>query len=93
MTISADTDGDLRKHGRVFHPKIPTRLRNCDGQTFLPDLGAGLAVAMVALVLLMALAIASGANPGTGLVKAIVAGLAISAPGVSRARIGGRTGR
>jgi SulP family sulfate permease len=47
---------------------------------------------MVALPLAMAIAIASGANPGVGLVTAIVAGLTISALGGSRVQIGGPTG-
>jgi SulP family sulfate permease len=92
MTESADTDGTVRTHGRVFHPKILTTLRSYDGPTFLSDLGAGLTVAMVALPLAMAIAIASGANPGVGLVTAIVAGLTISALGGSRVQIGGPTG-
>jgi SulP family sulfate permease len=75
-----------------FHPKILTTLRSYDGPTFLSDLGAGLTVAMVALPLAMAIAIASGANPGVGLVTAIVAGLTISALGGSRVQIGGPTG-
>ncbi|VVT29491.1 SulP family inorganic anion transporter [Hoeflea sp. EC-HK425] len=92
MTESADTDGTVRTHDRVFHPKILTTLRAYDGRTFLSDLGAGLTVAMVALPLAMAIAIASGANPGVGLVTAIVAGLTISALGGSRVQIGGPTG-
>ena len=92
MTESADTDGTVRTNGRVFHPKILTTLRSYDGPTFLSDLGAGLTVAMVALPLAMAIAIASGANPGVGLVTAIVAGLTISALGGSRVQIGGPTG-
>ncbi|MCY0151696.1 SulP family inorganic anion transporter [Hoeflea alexandrii] len=92
MTESADTDGTVRTYDRVFHPKILTTLRAYDGRTFLSDLGAGLTVAMVALPLAMAIAIASGANPGVGLVTAIVAGLTISALGGSRVQIGGPTG-
>jgi SulP family sulfate permease len=92
MTESTDTDGSVQKHVRVFHPKILTTLRSYDGPTFLSDLGAGLTVAMVALPLAMAIAIASGANPGVGLVTAIVAGLTISALGGSRVQIGGPTG-
>lgn len=47
---------------------------------------------MVALPLAMAIAIASGANPGAGLVTAIVTGLTISALGGSQVQIGGPTG-
>lgn len=93
MTESTDTDGAVqKKHDWVFHPKILTTLRTYDVPTFLSDLGAGLTVAMVALPLAMAIAIASGANPGAGLVTAIVAGFVISALGGSRVQIGGPTG-
>ena len=53
---------------------------------------AGVTVAMVALPLSLAIAIASGAPPATGLVTAVVAGLLISALGGSRVQIGGPTG-
>ena len=55
------------------------------------DLLAGLTVAIVALPLSMALAIASGASPATGLHTAIIAGFLISALGGSRVQIGGPT--
>ena len=77
---------------RAFHPKIVTTLKNYNLPTLGADLMAGLTVAMVALPLAMAIAIASGAQPGAGLVTAIVAGLAISAFGGSRVQIGGPTG-
>lgn len=76
----------------VFRPKLLTTLRGYDKASLFADLGAGLTVAMVALPLAMAIAIASGASPGAGLVTAIVAGLAISAFGGSRVQIGGPTG-
>ena len=47
---------------------------------------------MVAMPLSLAIAIASGAPPETGLVTAIVAGFLISALGGSRVQIGGPTG-
>lgn len=47
---------------------------------------------MVALPLSIAIAIASGASPGAGLITAIVAGFLISALGGSRVQIGGPTG-
>jgi SulP family sulfate permease len=47
---------------------------------------------MVALPLSLAIAIASGADPGVGLTTAIVAGFLISALGGSRVQIGGPTG-
>lgn len=76
----------------VFQPKIITTLRTYDGRTFVSDLLAGLTVAMVALPLAMAIAIASGAKPGDGLVTVVVAGILISALGGSRVQIGGPTG-
>ena len=56
------------------------------------NLLAGLTVAIVALPLAMALAVASGADPATGLLTAIVAGFLISALGGSRVQVGGPTG-
>ncbi len=76
----------------VFRPKIVTTLATYNGQALVADLGAGLTVAMVALPLAMAIAIASGAAPGAGLVTAIVGGFLISALGGSRVQIGGPTG-
>ena len=55
------------------------------------DVLAGLTVAIVALPLSMAIAIASGADPATGLVTAVVGGLLISLLGGSRVQIGGPT--
>ena len=56
------------------------------------DLLAGLTVAMVAIPLSIAIAIASGAPPATGLITAIVGGLLISLLGGSKVQIGGPTG-
>jgi SulP family sulfate permease len=56
------------------------------------DLLAGVTVAMVAIPLSIAIAIASGAPPATGLTTAIVGGLLISLLGGSRVQIGGPTG-
>ncbi len=73
-------------------PKLLTTLSTYSRKQFLADLLAGVTVAMVALPLSLAIAIASGADPGTGLVTAIVAGLLISLLGGSRVQIGGPTG-
>ncbi len=73
-------------------PKILTTIQTYSGQLFLADLFAGVTVALVAIPLSLAIAIASGADPATGLVTAIVAGLLISALGGSRVQIGGPTG-
>lgn len=58
---------------------------------FFADAIAGLAVAIVALPLAMAIAIASNLPPERGLFTAIVAGFLISALGGSRYQIGGPT--
>jgi SulP family sulfate permease len=76
----------------LFVPKSVTLLRQGYGfDDFRHDLVAGLTVAVVALPLAMALAIASGAPPETGLHTAIIAGFLISALGGSRVQIGGPT--
>ena len=74
------------------HPKLLTTLQSYDRQTFFADCMAGVTVAMVAIPLSLAIAIASGADPGQGLVTAIVAGFFISLLGGSRVQIGGPTG-
>lgn len=80
-----------RRDGLV--PKLVTTLRQGYGMADLRcDALAGVTVAIVALPLAMALAIASGAAPETGLVTVVVAGLLISALGGSRTQIGGPTG-
>lgn len=73
-------------------PKILTTLPGYTRAGFLADLAAGITVAMVAMPLSIAIAIASGAEPATGLVTAIVAGFLVSALGGSRVQIGGPTG-
>ena len=73
-------------------PKILTTLPAYTRAAFLADALAGITVAMVALPLSIAIAIASGADPATGLVTAVVAGFLISALGGSRVQIGGPTG-
>lgn len=76
----------------MLTPKILTTLPQSTPKSVLADLIAGVTVAMVALPLSLAIAIASGAAPETGLVTAIVAGFLISALGGSRVQIGGPTG-
>lgn len=73
-------------------PKLLTTLKTYNLKLFATDAFAGVTVAMVALPLSLAIAIASGADPGTGLVTAIIAGFMISALGGSRVQIGGPTG-
>lgn len=77
----------------MFQPKLLTVLREgYRAQDLRADTVAGLTVAIVALPLAMALAVASGAEPGAGLVTAIIAGFLVSALGGSRHQIGGPTG-
>jgi len=73
-------------------PKILTTIRDYSWSLFSADLIAGATVAMVAMPLSIAIAIASGANPGKGLVTAVVAGFLISLLGGSRVQVGGPTG-
>ena len=78
---------------RHFHPKLLTVFAEGYRWSDLrADSVAGLTVAIVALPLAMALAVASGADPATGLLTAIVAGFLISALGGSRVQVGGPTG-
>lgn len=73
-------------------PKLLTTLPNTTPALLGADLLAGLTVAMVAIPLSIAIAIASGAPPATGLITAIVGGFLISLLGGSRVQIGGPTG-
>ena len=73
-------------------PKLLTTIRDYSWRAFFGDTVAGVTVAMVALPLSIAIAIASGADPKTGLVTAIVGGLLISLLGGSKVQIGGPTG-
>ncbi|MGR3697499.1 MAG: SulP family inorganic anion transporter [Roseovarius sp.] len=73
-------------------PKIFSTMPGYTGALLRADLFAGISVAMVALPLSIAIAIASGADPASGLTTAIIAGFLISALGGSRVQIGGPTG-
>ncbi|WP_428027935.1 SulP family inorganic anion transporter [Altererythrobacter sp.] len=73
-------------------PKLFTTIRTYTLAEFRGDAIAGVTVAMVAIPLSIAIAIASGAAPETGLITAVVAGFLISFLGGSRVQIGGPTG-
>ncbi len=73
-------------------PKLLTTLPESTPASLWADLLAGITVAMVAIPLSVAIAIASGAPPATGLITAIVGGFLISLLGGSRVQIGGPTG-
>lgn len=76
-----------------FTPELAVVLREGYGVARLGrDALAGLTVAIVALPLSMAIAIASGASPESGLYAAIVGGALVSALGGSRYQIGGPAG-
>ena len=75
-----------------MRPQILSTLPTYDRSQLAADLLAGISVAMVALPLSLAIAIASGADPGKGLITAIVGGLLISLLGGSKVQIGGPTG-
>ena len=73
-------------------PKLLTSLQDYNVTLFRGDVLAGITVALVAIPLSLAIAIASGARPETGLVTAVVAGFLISMLGGSSIQIGGPTG-
>lgn len=73
-------------------PKLLTTMRGYSPGMFFGDALAGISVALVAIPLSIAIAIASGGPPASGLVTAVVAGFLISALGGSRVQIGGPTG-
>jgi SulP family sulfate permease len=73
-------------------PKLLTSLHGYNVTLFRGDVLAGITVALVAIPLSLAIAIASGARPETGLVTAAVAGFLISMLGGSSIQIGGPTG-
>lgn len=83
----------LRSIHDSLEPKIVTlfKRQGYSRSDFIADAIAGLAVAIVALPLAMAIAIASNLPPERGLFTAIVAGFLISAHGGSRYQIGGPT--
>src|SRR6267142_5499540 len=75
-----------------FRPKLADTLKNYSREDFVADLVAGVTVGIVALPLAMALAIASGLKPETGIFTAIIGGLLVSLLGGSRVQIGGPAG-
>lgn len=76
---------------KTFQPKLFTALKGYSGKNVLTDIVAGVIVAIIALPLSIALAIASGATPETGLYTAIVAGFIIALLGGSKVNISGPT--
>lgn len=76
---------------RVFEPKVLTAFKNYKAKDYLSDVIAGVIVAIIALPLSIALAIASGATPETGLFTAIIAGFVTALLGGSKVNISGPT--
>ncbi|MBU6464540.1 MAG: STAS domain-containing protein [Bradyrhizobium sp.] len=78
---------------QLFTPKLVTVLSEGYGFADLrADAISGLTVAIVALPLSMAIAIASGADPGRGLYTAVIGGFIVSLLGGSRFQVGGPAG-
>ena len=75
----------------IFQPKLFSALKGYTPKQILSDVVAGVIVAIIALPLSIALAIASGASPETGLYTAIIAGFVISFFGGSKVNISGPT--
>lgn len=84
-------DGSTTAH--LYRPKLITVLVEGYGvDAFRKDCIAALTVAVVALPLSMAIAVASGVSPESGLYTAIVGGFLVSALGGSRFQVGGPAG-
>ncbi len=89
----APVDPEALRQSERFMPKLVSTFADGYGLgQFQRDVVAGLTVAIVALPLSMAIAIASGATPASGLYAAIVGGFLVSALGGSRFQIGGPAG-
>jgi sulfate permease, SulP family len=87
------TTADLPSRPARFSPKLITVFKEgYSKQQFVSDLIAGIIVGIVALPLAIAFAIASGVKPEQGLYTAVIAGIAASLLGGSRAQITGPTG-
>jgi len=77
----------------TFVPEIVLSLKGGYGrQALVKDIISGIIVGIIALPLSLALAIASGAPPETGLITAVFAGAAAGILGGSRVQISGPTG-
>jgi sulfate permease, SulP family len=98
MSIASGQSGGLHRlrqptFSELYLPKLVTVWREGYGFADLrADFVAGLTVAIVALPLSMAIAIASGVEPGRGLYTAVAGGFLVSLLGGSRFQVGGPAG-
>ena len=76
---------------RLFEPKTLSVFKTYKTKDYLSDIIAGIIVAIIALPLSIALAIASGSTPETGLFTAIIAGFFTALLGGSKVNITGPT--
>lgn len=76
---------------RFFEPKLLTAFKGYKARDYLSDIIAGVIVAIIALPLSIALSLASGADPETGLLTAIIAGFFTAFLGGSKVNITGPT--
>ncbi len=76
---------------KSLQPKLISCMKNYSGGQLVKDIVAGIIVAIIALPLSIALALASGVEPATGVYTAIAAGFVVSLLGGSRVQIAGPT--
>ena len=87
---TVERNGPVKSFAEAFTPRLVDALRrNYSLEDLKADASAGFSVAVVSLPLAMALAVASGVSPASGLVTAIVGGFFTSLLGGSRYQIGG----
>ena len=87
---TVERNGPVKSFAEAFTPRLVDALRrNYSLADLKADASAGFSVAVVSLPLAMALAVASGVSPASGLVTAIVGGFITSLLGGSRYQIGG----
>ena len=87
---TAESNGPVKSFAETFTPRLVEALRsNYTLADLKADASAGFSVAMVSLPLAMALAVASGVSPASGLAAAVVGGFFTSLLGGSRYQIGG----
>lgn len=76
----------------TFAPKLFTTLKKYSLAQFLRDSSAGIIVALIAFPLSIALGIASGVSPETGLYTAVIGCAVVAILGGSRVQVAGPTG-